>query len=298
MARYLLIFIAASVATGCGKLREGVVREIDFPEHEPGLAVTAILTEGAPALPISVFRSAGILDSAGSQPALDAVVVVEGGGQAFAWDGSEGFLEAVQDSGWVWETGAEVVLSGEAPGLDGVSARAVVPPHSGASVAEVVGADTTSNPWVGEPQVVDRITFSLTNHPGVRDTYLVLLEQQESEWGDEWAPLWGEPDLATAERLEFGWVTGAYFIDDLGLDETPLDGFVFERIRWDLEEDLLPRRIRVQAVSTDLYKHYRSLEAYFAALDNPFAEPASVFGNVEGGLGVLGLVREDLFVFE
>ena len=296
MARYVLMYIAAVAAVGCGKLREGVVREIEFPEHEPSLAVTAILTEGAPELPISVFRSAGILDSAGSQPAADAVVTVEGGGASFTWNGSAGFLELQQDSGWQWTSGAEVVLAGEAPELPAVSARAVVPPHPEAEATETLGADTTSTPWIGDPQVVDRVTFSLTNHPGVHDTYIVLLEQLE--FGETWAPMWGDPDLATAERMEFGWVTGGYFIDDLGFDETPLDGFVFERIRWDLEEDPLPRRVRVQAVSAELFKHYQSLEAYFAALDNPFAEPASVYGNVDGGFGVLGLVREEVFVFE
>ena len=297
MARYVLIFMALS-ALSCGKLREGVVREIEFPEHEPSLAVTAILTEGAPELPISVFRSAGILDSAGSQAAVDAVVTVEGGGAAFAWNGSEGFLDLQQDSGWQWTSGAEVLLAADAPDLPAVSARAVVPPHPEAEVTEVLGADTTTSPWIGEPQVVDRVTFSLTNHPGVRDAYVVLLEQRESEFGDAWTPMWADPDIATAERTEFGWVTGGYFIDDLGLDETPLDGFVFERIRWDLDEVPLPRRVRVQAVSLELFKHYQSLEAYFAALDNPFAEPASVYGNVEGGFGVLGLVREEVFVFE
>lgn len=298
MARYLLIFIAVAAASGCGELREGVIREIEFPEHEPSLAVTAILTEGAPELPISAFRSAGILDSAGSQPAQDAVVTVEGGGVAFAWNGSEGVLELQRDSGWQWASGAELQLVGEAPDLAVVSARAVVPPHPEAAVTEVLGADTASDPWFGETTVVDRIAFSVTNHPGVRDTYLVLFEQRETEFGDSWGAMWGDADIATAERTEYGWVTGGYFIDDLGLDETPLDDFVFERIRWDLEAEQLPRRVRVQALSTELFKHYQSLEAYFAALDNPFAEPASVYGNVEGGFGVLGLVREEVFVFE
>ena len=298
MARYVLIVMVAVAAVGCGKLREGVVREIEFPEHVPSLAVTAILIEGAPELPISAYRSAGILDSAGSQPAADAVVMVQGGGVEFAWNGSEGFLELQQDSGWQWTSGAEVLLTGEAPDLPAVSARATVPPHPEATVSEVLGADTTASPWIGDPQVVDRITFSLTNHPGVHDTYVVLLEQRESEFGDSWAPMWGDADLGTAERMEFGWVTGGYFIDDLGFDETPLAGFVFERIRWDLEAEQLPRRVRVQAVSMELFKHYQSLEAYFNALNNPFAEPASVYGNVEGGFGVLGLVREEVFVFE
>lgn len=298
MARYLLIFIAVTAAAGCGKLREGVVREIEFPEHDPSLAVSVILTEGAPELPISAFRSAGILDSAGSQPAQDAVVTVEGGGLAFAWSGSEGVLELQRDSGWQWANGAELEMGGDAPDLAAVSARAVVPPHPEAAVTEELGADTASDPWFGEPTVMDRITFSVTNHPGVRDTYVVLLEQRETEFGDAWVPMWGSADIATAERTEFGGVTGGYFIDDLGLDETPLDDFVFERMRWDLEAEQLPRRVRVQAVSTDLFRHYKSLEAYFTALGNPFAEPASVFGNVEGGFGVLGLVREEVFVFD
>jgi len=53
-----------------------------------------------------------------------------------------------------------------------------------------------------------------------------------------------------------------------------------------------PKRIRVVRPSADLANYLRSVEAYYNAQGNPFAEPASIQGNIPGGFGIFGLSNE------
>lgn len=292
MARYILILLAVA-AIGCQKLREGVVREFAFPEHEPRLAITAKITEGDSVVWAVVYQSAGVLDSAGSVPADDAVVSVEWAGlEQWAWSGSGGVLEAAPGAGWTWATGEEVRMTAEAPNLPVAVARAEVPAPAEAEAALTLGADTAVLQWTGETVIEDRFVVDAVNHVGVHDRYLIAVEQR-SQGGGYWTTMWAEPDLATAERLEFNYFAGGFLVDDLGLDQTPLSNFTFSLTRWtEAVPETSDFRVRVVSLSEALYRHYVSLAAYSAAADNPFAEPASVFGNVEGGYGIFGLTRE------
>lgn len=292
MARYVLIFLAVA-AIGCQKLREGVVREIAFPAHEPRLAITAKVAEGDSVVWAVVYQSAGVLDSAGSVPAEDAVVTVEwAGAEQWAWSGPGGTLEASPGPGWGWATGEEVTLQAEAPGLPAASARAVVPAPAEGAAELTLGADTVTSPWTEDVLITDRFAVDAVNHPGVHDRYLIAVEQRSGTSG-YWTAMWAEPDLATAERLTFNLFAGGFLVDDLGIDQTPLQNFTFDLTRWtDESPEASDFRVRVVSLSAALYQHYVSLADYSAAADNPFAEPASVFGNVAGGYGIFGLERE------
>ena len=293
MARYVLILFAVA-AVGCQKLREGVVREIAFPEHEPALAITAKITEGDSVVWAVVYRSAGVLDSAGSVPAEDAVVAVRWGGvEQWAWSGSNGTLEAAPGAGWTWQTGEEVVLEAEAPGLPLATAQATVPPPAEGTAALVLGADTVTSVWTEDVLIEDRYAVDVVNHAGVHDRYLIAVEQRTGL--GMWTALWAEPDLASAERLDFNLYAGGFLVDDLGLDQTPLSNFTFTLTRW-TDDPVSPDdfRVRVASLSDALYQHYVSLADYSASADNPFAEPASVFGNIAGGYGIFGLQREQV----
>lgn len=139
--------------------------------------------------------------------------------------------------------------------------------------------------------VQDFVQVDLVNHEGVDDWYLIQVEEYSELGGSVWFPLWAEPDLATGERLEFNFIAQGFLISDLGLDQTPFNNFTFINTRF--PEDLVPtQRVRITSLSEALYRHYVSLAANAASAGNPFAEPASVFGNMDGGFGVMGLTRE------
>ena len=301
MARYLLIASGIFSLFACSKQREGIVRNIPFPGHDPKLAVTAILTESDSIVYASAYQSAGVLDSAGSVPAQDAVLTIEWGGTAaWSWSGSEGKLEAVPAANWQWPDGGVVSLSGEAPNLPAVASQAVVPPPVGCVVDASFGWDTVSYPWSSEVFIEDHFKVSLTNHAGEADHYLLVFEQRYPEFETQWTAAWNiEANLSTAQRLDYNVFAGGYLIEDLDLDQTPFSDLGFVSIRSESElEGEVQWRLRVQSITPDLATHYESLQAFFSSQDNPFSEPASVFGNIEGGFGILGLCRELIFPLE
>ena len=71
----------ALTLTSCDKLVNGVVNEVEFPEHEPRLAFTMFLAPGDTVVEATIYRSAGILDSAGSQALRWATLKVSQDGQ-------------------------------------------------------------------------------------------------------------------------------------------------------------------------------------------------------------------------
>ena len=64
----ILVAVAAtlSLLPSCEKLQNGVVNEIEFPEHEPRLAVNMFVSPGDSVVYATVYQSAGVTDSVGS----------------------------------------------------------------------------------------------------------------------------------------------------------------------------------------------------------------------------------------
>jgi len=51
-------------------------------------------------------------------------------------------------------------------------------------------------------------------------------------------------------------------------------------------------RIRVRRPTASLANHFRSVDAYYGASGNPFAEPTSIQGNIPEGFGLFGVTTE------
>jgi len=47
--------------------------------------------------------------------------------------------------------------------------------------------------------------------------------------------------------------------------------------------------LEVRSITPDYYKYYKSLSAYYAAANNPFAEPVVLFSNISNGRGLFSL---------
>ena len=47
-----------------------------------------------------------------------------------------------------------------------------------------------------------------------------------------------------------------------------------------------------ERLTASLAVHFNSVEAYYSALGNPFAEPASIQGNIPEGFGIFGVTNE------
>ena len=62
------VAVTLALLPSCDKLQNGVVNEIEFPEHEPRLAVNMFVSPGDTVVYATVYQSAGMTDPAGNQP--------------------------------------------------------------------------------------------------------------------------------------------------------------------------------------------------------------------------------------
>ena len=53
-----------------------------------------------------------------------------------------------------------------------------------------------------------------------------------------------------------------------------------------------------RSATEDYYKYVRTAKVHYESSENPFATPADVYSNIDGGLGIFYIINEDeYFVF-
>ena len=124
---YVLIILSA----GCDRISQGVVQEIEFPEHEPRLAVSMLCNWDADTLVARAQSTAGILDADGSQKQKEALFTLsQSNGASFTWGGTDDWQNGV---GHVFENPGleegEWTLTAEAPGFESVTGLQSTPPR-------------------------------------------------------------------------------------------------------------------------------------------------------------------------
>ena len=104
---------AACVLTfvSCDKLVDGVVNEIEFPEHEPRLAFTMFLAPGDTVVEATIYRSAGILDSVGSEALRWATLKVSQDGQTLFEGDSTHWVDWMEDVSEFMSIGLDAPLT-------------------------------------------------------------------------------------------------------------------------------------------------------------------------------------------
>ena len=298
---------AACVLTfvSCDKLVDGVVNEIEFPEHEPRLAFTMFLAPGDTVVEATIYRSAGILDSVGSEALRWATLKVSQDGQTLFEGDSTHWVDWMEDVSEFMSIGLDGPLTlGAGPVVVEVDASPEfelllmtedVPERPAFEFEYVPMADSVDYGW-GYVEYFDQVTVDLVNRPGVRDDYMVFLETFYGEFeGDgKW---YSEGDLAFPDpRAEYSWNCRCLLVTDNSQNNIDLNNLVLEMYAGELEDpdgpDVQPKRIRVVRPSADLANYFRSVEAYYNAQGNPFAEPTSIQGNIPDGFGIFGLSNE------
>ena len=311
--RFASLTVAAIVASltlnSCSKLESGVVNEIEFPSHEPRLAVTMFVAPGDTVLFATVYQSAGTQVAGGSLPVRDATVTLTQSGLVLAtgdssnWNENapgglsepdQSMMKIILDEPLELAQGEVSMTVDASPDFDPIVVTEMVPD------APVVGhlfeplADTIKDG--GDEFYNHRITVDLDNRQGVRDDYMIYLEVKksgsESEWYSTGGPSFPDP------RVEYNEGCDCLLVTDGGEDNVFLDNLVFEMRGGDNSgsEFELTHRLRVERPTASLANHFRSVDAYNNSLGNPFAEPASIQGNIPDGFGIFGVTNGVLFL--
>lgn len=301
----LLAVVAATLALlpSCEKLQNGVVNEIEFPEHEPRLAVNMFVSPGDSVVYATVYQSAGVTDSVGSQPLRHAAVsllqgntvLLEGDSSNWAefptgpWMQSP-LMKMVLDAPLQLQPGAVTLVVDASPTFEPLVISEEVPEVPVVGHEFEAYADTVDEGW-GYTYFRHRVTVDLENRPGERDDYMVFVEYRDdfegSQWYNDAYPAFPDPRLAFNEGCQ------CLLVTDSGEDNVALTNLVMES--WAGDEEYTPEgsyRLRVERPTPSLANHFNSVQAYYGALDNPFSEPASIQGNIPDGFGIFGVTNE------
>lgn len=301
----LLAAVAGTLALlpSCEKLQNGVVNEIEFPEHQPRLAVNMFVSPGDSVVYATVYQSAGVTDSIGSQPLRHAAVsllqgntvLLEGDSSNWAefptgpWMQSP-LMKMVLDAPLQLQPGAVTLVVDASPTFEPLVISEEVPEVPVVGHEFEAYADTVDEGW-GYTYFRHRVTVDLENRPGERDDYMVFVEYRDdfkgSQWYNDVSPAFPDPRLAYNDGCQ------CLLVTDIGEDNVALTNLVLES--WAGDEEYTPEgsyRLRVERPTPSLANHFNSVQAYYGALDNPFSEPASIQGNIPDGFGIFGVTSE------
>ena len=286
MRLFLLLFPAAVFLTSCDNLVNGVVRDIDLPPHESQLAASLFLDSRDSAISAIVSSSKGIYDTGQSKSVKDAECVLNVGSTIYNWstmDKYERYTELLPDRfGAPTDT---LLFTVNHPDFTSVSATQVFPSAPQVSVELNYGATQLYG------EISDELIITLKDIPGVNQHYIVSIDvhfrtalsgQDTSEyynlyWETEYpnsTPLWGQGSaLLLSEdgldrNIKFSAATGINPIDFAMLHEY---------------------RVKVSALSEEMYLFYKSYAAYENANGNPFAEPVVLYSNMSNNMGCFGV---------
>ena len=303
---YGLIILSA----GCDRISQGVVQEIEFPEHEPRLAVSMLCNWDADTLVARAQSTAGILDADGSQKQKEALFTLsQSNGASFTWGGTDDWQNGV---GHVFENPGleegEWTLTAEAPGFESVTGLQSTPPR----IDTLNGAPypvsfifTPLKPevdeWPEEDKIFVRqiieIELTLPTRDNAQDFFLLqptidIDELNEGEYADIQVNREFDQD-PRAERMSL--IDGLLIQEvagSIGLESITLELEV-EYYGETLEDyEALSKSLQVVAITPEMAAYYVSLEN----IRNPsgfslFSEPLLAYTNMSSGYGCFGVYR-------
>ncbi|MCH1534016.1 MAG: DUF4249 domain-containing protein [Schleiferiaceae bacterium] len=286
MRALLLLFSATLLLTSCDNLVNGVVRDIDLPPHESQLAASLFLDSRDSNISAIVASSKGIYDTGQSKSVFDAECVLNVGPTTYNWstmDQYERYTELLTDRfGTPTDT---LVFTVNHPDFSSVSGTQVFPSAPQVSLELNYGATQLYG------EISDELIVTLKDLPGVNQHYIVSIDVHfrtalSGQDTSEYYNLYWETEYPNSTRL---WSQeSALLLSEDGLDReikfsaatgiNPIDFAMLHEYR-----------VRVSALSEEMYLFYKSYSAYENANGNPFAEPVVLYSNMSNNMGCFGV---------
>jgi hypothetical protein len=300
--------------SGCDRLGNGVVQEIDFPTHTPQLAVTLISKSYTDTLVARAHTSAGILDTTGSRKLKNALFTLsQEDGISFTWGGENDWTNGIGhiltdvnlESG-LW------TLRCEEDNFETATATQLVPPQidSAGSYAYAMSTsfDLQEISEYGEaPEIkyyVERrwsLDLSLPDRLIERDFFIMKTRQPNSgeQENEEEEVIWDnstylDPEIEDDSRVQYNRLADGFLIEDVsGVNSLSSVRFIVNQYLSGPDLELLletPAFIELAALSPELASYYQSLDM----IANPsggglFTEPLLAYSNMSSGYGCFGL---------
>lgn len=295
------VLLTVLLGTSCGEDAFTQIVDIELPEHEPRLAVHALMFSENDDVSVLVSNSRSVLSKEEFSVFPDASIQLSGPNvddAVFAYTPDDGRHYTLLGEDWAVDEG-EYNLEVQQSDYPGASARQRMP--KAPSILEVMVEEDGALSEDGTR--LDEIVIEIQDEPGAH--YYALQAEVEERYLDGnndtivgsysiWLDT-NDPILTYAEVNR----QGALVCSDGAFDGTTyrFATFTWESLPFGESSNSL-LKVRVTSLSRDAFLYYRSLAQYREADGNPFAEPVTVHSNIENGYGIFGLGHTTVFKVE
>ena len=296
--KYIFLFLGAAASvlnfSGCDEDTFSQVVEIEIPEHKESIVLNGLWTSQDSTLELLVSNSLSILDNADYTIPDDADVKLFKDGAL--WNNlilSEATFKysLALDSPLGNELATYRIEAGFGT-YDPVFVEQTMPGTVLIKEASYE-QDGTIDP-TGEK--VDEFSITFDDPPGEENYYLLRVSyiEQYVEWTGDTIRYEGMIYLDSNDPI-----TG-YSEQGLIFTDKAFDGNEYTINAWNYGwfEQVELFNVELINITRDGYLYLRSLENYYNSVDNPFAQPATVFSNIENGYGIFALGAVDKVIIE
>ncbi len=277
--QFLFFFAALLITVGCEST-------LDFQfDAPPKLTIVSHLTPGSwEGQRVHVYASQSPLDSSNFYIPDNLVVDVSESqsGQTVRLDTtfSDGKIFFEFPSGFL-KAGNNYTITAFAPGFDPVQATTSIPRPS--QITDLIIKDIRieqSQAHQFKRNIHYKLEFNIDHFESNRYYHLVFYNEYE---GSEGVLVLIDPELSDDQNLLPHYDYGV-LIDRLDLEEgKPLQ---FEFRDWAVDDqDLIRVYVELRSITADYYKYHSTLARQLIVRQDPFAEPVTIFNNIEGGYG-------------
>ena len=320
---YSLVIMSAIGSMSCDKWLNGQVIDFDLPDHTPVLTVYAFYAAGQNIVDTRVGSSVSILSQTQPQPVegvslklyendelleawtAEAIYIID----TFYWYVDPFANDTIYyiDSTFTYQHTLATNLSTDldeyrlevsAPGYETVSSTITVPKKAtvtNVSFERDVPVSGQSNSWSGNIEDNgDKIRLTINDPAGEENIYHIKFL---FEYGDSTFSYFQNEYLKTNEP-GFSYDNGGFLLTDQYFDGQQR---TLEFEKWYYEgDDQRPSKIQVHVLAMPKpYADFKtSLEKYWNAEYNPFAEPVILYSNIDNGLGLFSIHNPNIFILE
>ncbi len=297
MKQYIFYFLGMIIflGTSCDQ-----VVKVDLPPHEEQLVIHSYMNPGDSMLSVIVSHTRGALDESEEKLIDNATVELfkDGAGKktfsfvqaldgdSWGWGGFNEFrgaLYQVPNEEAFWDLSSTYELRASADGFASVSSEQEL-----FEPIELISSEYNPEGGISPDgyERLDEILIEFQDKSGEENHYefRVIFE---SEYDDE-NYVWIETQDARVEPTMQTAVS-----KDNTYDGQTVTLQLMTYPYWDEVKKLI---VEVSAINQDKYAFNKSFFNYYMAEDNPFAEPVTLFTNIENGRGIFSVENSRRFV--
>ncbi|MBX2872444.1 MAG: DUF4249 domain-containing protein [Saprospiraceae bacterium] len=282
-----LLILLGFANLSCDEDSFSQVVTIDIPAHESALAVKALFQQSETELEVFLANSLGIIDKTDFDLQQDALVELFEDGQliqTFQYDPARLSFIAKLDNGF-GKAGASYRIQLSAEQYPIAQAIQAMP----AAVPLISGQLKPGGAISEDGERVDAIELEFQDPIGEENYYGISATEKFTYFdGVDSVSYRSSTYLDSNDPLISFAGDGILIVSDKAFN-----GKKYKLLLYTYENSTADGiTIQFLSMTKDMFLYYRSLDDYYEAKDNPFAEPVNVHSNIESGHGIFGVASQ------